>query len=314
MLRCDSLSQWREKYMQYMLKVDFEPFNGTPFNVSFNFPIGLPGVMNCRFSAGTLIRTPELIKGEEDAFQLMSPGIGGAHFEQRGRQVHLRRGEAILGHGAEPGRAGSPTDFGGIAVIVPRAEFEIRGVRPDDIVMQRMTLQCEALHLLKSYVRSVEKSDLSSTDVFGAPTAAREIVRQHIYDLATLAVSRLDAVGESDLSAVADARLRTALDYIAVHFDDPRLTVEAVARHQGVSPRYLQRLMKSSGRSYTATVNEMRLQKAFSTLTTADQGRFTILDIAMQAGFSDVSHFNRLFCTRFGDTPSGVRAQNGSHC
>jgi len=33
-----------------------------------------------------------------------------------------------------------------------------------------------------------------------------------------------------------------------------------------------------------------------------------ICDIALQTGFSDISHFNRLFRWRFGDTPKGVRA------
>ena len=33
-----------------------------------------------------------------------------------------------------------------------------------------------------------------------------------------------------------------------------------------------------------------------------------IIDIAFAAGFGDVSHFNRLFRRRFGQTPSGVRA------
>jgi AraC-like DNA-binding protein len=31
--------------------------------------------------------------------------------------------------------------------------------------------------------------------------------------------------------------------------------------------------------------------------------------VALQAGFSDISQFNRLFRGRFGDTPSAVRAQ-----
>jgi transcriptional regulator GlxA family with amidase domain len=32
-----------------------------------------------------------------------------------------------------------------------------------------------------------------------------------------------------------------------------------------------------------------------------------IIDIALATGFGDVSHFNRLFRRRFGDSPSGLR-------
>jgi AraC-like DNA-binding protein len=34
----------------------------------------------------------------------------------------------------------------------------------------------------------------------------------------------------------------------------------------------------------------------------------SITDIAFASGFGDVSHFNRVFRRRYGDTPSGVRA------
>jgi transcriptional regulator GlxA family with amidase domain len=33
-----------------------------------------------------------------------------------------------------------------------------------------------------------------------------------------------------------------------------------------------------------------------------------VIDIALAAGFGDVSHFNRMFRRRLGDTPPGVRA------
>jgi AraC-like DNA-binding protein len=35
----------------------------------------------------------------------------------------------------------------------------------------------------------------------------------------------------------------------------------------------------------------------------------TIIDIAFAVGFGDISHFNRVFRRRFGDTPSRVRAK-----
>ncbi len=82
-----------------------------------------------------------------------------------------------------------------------------------------------------------------------------------------------------------------------------------MARDLRISPRYLQRLLETSGTSFTARVNELRLQRAFTLLTETRDGELRISDIALQVGFSDISHFNRLFRSRFGDTPRGVRGQ-----
>jgi len=100
-----------------------------------------------------------------------------------------------------------------------------------------------------------------------------------------------------------------ALDYIARNFEKPGLTVAAVAHSQGISSRYLQRVLETSGVSFTAYVNELRLQNALILLTEGGDGARRISNVAFQVGFSDVSHFNRLFRSRFGDTPTGVRAQ-----
>jgi len=310
-LRCNSLRRWREEYMSLTIRADFEPGEGAPFNVSFKLPIGLPGIAQCRFSPGTLFHTPEQARNEPDAFLLAIVETGGMHTVRCERQFQLHRGEATLWHVAQPSGLHLPGSCGGIGIIMPRAEFEARGMRPDGLALRRLSARCEALGLLKSYIRSAGKSGLDHAADFGAVTPARDTVRQHIYDLAALAVSWSGAVGESQLAAAAQARLQAALDDMAAHSGDPQLTVETVARRQGVSPRYLQRLLKSAGRSYTATINEMRLQKVFMALTAADRGErppATILDIAMQAGFSDLSYFTRLFRARFGDTPGCVRA------
>jgi len=43
-------------------------------------------------------------------------------------------------------------------------------------------------------------------------------------------------------------------------------------------------------------------------LTDPSHLHLAIIDIAFAVGFSDVSHFNRTFRRRFGETPSGIRA------
>jgi AraC-like DNA-binding protein len=136
----------------------------------------------------------------------------------------------------------------------------------------------------------------------------------HIHDLIALAIGEGPALGESSASAVVAARHNAVLDYLAIHFQEPGLNVQTVARCQGISPRYLQRLMASSGSSFTERLNELRLQRALKLLTESHASRQRISDIALEVGFSDVSYFNRLFRTRFGDSPRGVRlARKDSH-
>ena len=64
-------------------------------------------------------------------------------------------------------------------------------------------------------------------------------------------------------------------------------------------------LLETSGVSFTSRVQELRLQRAFDLLAHSDPRR--IADIALEVGFADVSHFNRLFRARFGETPTAAR-------
>jgi AraC-like DNA-binding protein len=295
-----------------ILALDFEPLNDAPFLASYNLPLNQPTAVDCQFSAGTVVRRPEAIKSGGNIFSFLIAKSSGVCCEQIGRELRSNRGEASLTRHDEPIRIGSPAGFRGINLLMPRAEFDARDIRPDDAVMRCLSPQNEALGLLRAYLQALGKSGVDSAVEFGIATAAREIVQRHIFDFVALAVSWQGAIGESNLASVADARLRAALGYIETHFDDPRLTIEMVARAQGISATYLRRLMKASGRSYLKVVNELRLQKAFTGLSAAGPDDRTILDVAMAAGFSDISNFNRLFRARFEDTPSSVRKKHRS--
>jgi AraC-like DNA-binding protein len=199
------------------------------------------------------------------------------------------------------GGVGSRERYAVFDMLIPPTEWEARGARPEDGLVQRLWGKSEAMQLLRCYFGSVEKGLTASVD-------DRSIIRRHIIDLAVLAATTRCSIGESSASAVVATRLAAALDYIASHFSDPELSLAKVAQSLSISPRYLQRLLESSGTSFTAHVTELRLKHAFMLLT-AHCGKGRISDIALQAGFSDISHFNRLFRSRFGGTPSDVRHQ-----
>jgi AraC-like DNA-binding protein len=107
---------------------------------------------------------------------------------------------------------------------------------------------------------------------------------------------------------VKAARLQTILAEVARRFSDPGFDLDNVARALGMSRRYVQKLFEGTGKSFTEHLAGCRLERAFAMLTDPHQLHLAIMDIAFAVGFGDVSHFNRMFRRRFGETPSGVRA------
>ena len=64
-------------------------------------------------------------------------------------------------------------------------------------------------------------------------------------------------------------------------------------------------LFEAEGTTFSAYVLEQRLLEALRRLLDPRLDTQAISQIAYAAGFVDLSHFNRSFRMRFGDTPSG---------
>ena len=295
----DTVREWREQVARGAINIGFEPLSDAPFRATFT-PI-FERIVRIAHSPGITFRDEGMVKDGEDHFSLIlsqSRNLDVAHCR---RNLRLGSGDATLVHVCEVGSIGSHDDVRYRALIVPELKAHCSGL--DGAVMQRLPRQSEALQLLRQYLHSIEKNGIGHSPVL------RETIRRHITELIALAITH-SPMGESRLSAITTARLNAALDHVAACFRDPELSVVAVARSQGISPRYLQRLLEAAGTSFTDRVNELRLQSAFTLLTDTGNSTRRISDIALQIGFSDISHFNRLFRMRFGDTPSGVRGQN----
>jgi AraC-like DNA-binding protein len=301
----DAIRIWRGQHAQYLFDVAFEPLPGTRFHAAFE-PVFKPlRIARTRLSPGRIVRDEALVRECDEWVALLMSRSNTIEIAHRRRELRLGCGDATILHAGETASFGSRGDFGYLAVVMPCAQLAACASGLDAAVARRVARRNPALQLLSAYLRALEKRPA------GASTVIHEPIRRHVIDLVALAITPHDTVGESDLGAVAAARLAAALDCIARRFHEPELTIADVAASQGISPRYLQRLIETRGTSFTEHVNELRLQEAFRRLRDAGNGQ-RIADIALEAGFSDISTFNRLFRSRFGDTPSGIRAQAAS--
>jgi AraC-like DNA-binding protein len=135
------------------------------------------------------------------------------------------------------------------------------------------------------------------------------LYEDHIVDLVALALGAARdeqvLIEERSMRAVRRGAILREID---LHVGDPHLSAAAVAVKLGVTARYVHLLLEQTGQSFTEHVLNRRLERAAELLRDPRHHHRRIGDIAFEVGFVDLSHFNRAFRRRFGDTPSGVRA------
>ncbi len=299
------IPMWREEFGRRIVRVDIEPSSSGPFQAEATLQ-AVQGLRTLAWQGSGMRfkRSQANIVDGDDSIGIVVCSPYRSQLSQRGQEIELHAGDAIAFLHSEPVIVSyaEGLQFG---LSVPRDALTPRVTNIESLTMRPISRRTEALRLLMTYLKSALKER-----ALAAPML-RDTVVTPILDLLALAISECAPLGESNASAVVAARHSAALDHITAHFQGPELSLEVVARRQGISPRYLQHLMTSSGTSFTECVNELRLQRAFALLIEPHGSPRRISDIALDVGFSDISHFNRLFRTRFGVSPRGVRGAGG---
>jgi len=131
----------------------------------------------------------------------------------------------------------------------------------------------------------------------------------HVVELIAHAPEMLGDVPAAKVNA--PVLLSMMLDHIDRHNDDPGLDAEALAARFRCSERYVHRLFVATGRTVAEHVHDKRVIACARDLLSEHHRHRTIAEIAFAAGFSDISHFNRLFKRRHGLAPREFRRTMG---
>ncbi len=99
-------------------------------------------------------------------------------------------------------------------------------------------------------------------------------------------------------------KIKHILKYVENHYTE-KITIADIAKEAGMSQSHFMKYFRNRmGISFVSYLNEYRLTMASRLLAASDS---SILNIASEAGFENLSYFNRLFKKRFGMTPRDYR-------
>ncbi|THF74768.1 helix-turn-helix domain-containing protein [Cohnella fermenti] len=117
-----------------------------------------------------------------------------------------------------------------------------------------------------------------------------------------------EAAGNIPERDMKDHRFRLATQYIEDNGARP-LALEEVAERVHVSPRQLQRIFRSEGRTtFSEWVEHIRLQKISSELLESER---SIEEIALDYGYANPNYLYPVFKNKYGMTPSAYRRLHG---
>jgi AraC-like DNA-binding protein len=290
----------QELYERTIMRFEYVSFSGSPVREDMRcreLPgLGLADITSLGVSTR---RTPRHVVNDD--LGLCITLSGQRLMRQRGREGLTEAGDALLLDGGEPSES-SMSASRLFNLRLPRKAIAGSVKDLDDKVARPIRRDCQALKLLTGFA-----DVLQSAPALATPETQRLTVK-HVYDLVALALGatreRAEAAEQGGMRA---ARQQAILAEISANFARPEFSAQDIALKLGLSPRYLQELLHESGTTFTERVLGLRLQKARAALAQGS-GR-SVAAIALEAGFSDISYFNRCFRRRFGDTPSGVRGQ-----
>jgi len=164
--------------------------------------------------------------------------------------------------------------------------------------LPRKMNQCDpGTAILSSFLQELARVDYQATPLRQAA-------------LTEAAVAMLVApMSDQDISFVGKpAHLDIVKSKIMRQLRDPTIDLEAIAKSNRISLRYLHKLFESEGCTPWRFVTRERMSACYRDLVNPVLQQRSITDIAFSWGFSSVTHFSRKIKAEYGSSPSQLRA------
>jgi AraC-like DNA-binding protein len=293
------LDAFREVFGREILGIEIDPLEGHPLRIDLMLR-SLPGFA---MASGTLSpmrnrHTSALLDNDDVVLVALQSGVG--EVTQYGRVATISEGEAVLtANGAEATFVGR-TSTRVINFRLSRSLLAPHVADIDAMVARPIPRDNRVLQLMVGYAGMLnDQQELVTPEL-------RRTVATHMHSLAALLLGGDAGLGLHDQGLRA-ARLRSIKDHVRDRVGQHALSIADVARSLQISESYIRQLLAENGTTFTDFVLAGRLTRAHRMLIDPRYADRSISTVAYEAGFGDLSYFNRTFRRRYGATPSQVR-------
>ena len=300
----DRFEVFRENFSQYLYQANVENRSDGIFEGSIELlKAGNVGISRIVAPPSAYARTRRHISDSDDALTLFVGLTRGLAIEQAAIVHEFRAGNGFLYLGLIPGgaEAVSPVELWGIKIPAGRvssASVRGRGLKPMGIPSELPVMKLITQYL-NSFATLASSPDPDLCEAFG----------NHLCDLLMLIVGpnrdSLELIKGRGLKA---ARTVAVLKTIERDFAFPGLSAEEIGVTLGITARQVHRLLEDTTKTFYEHVLERRLVEFAPAADEPSMRRAHGGRHCTPCGLCGLSYFNRAFRTRFGDTPTGVRA------
>ena len=141
------------------------------------------------------------------------------------------------------------------------------------------------------------------------PPGYELFIKSQLYMLFFILISRCELEEPPKKDHKSLEKMKLILKYIENHYMD-KIAIADISREVGLSQSHFMKYFKNTmGTSFIDYLNEYRLTMASRLLISSDS---SILDIASEVGFENLSYFNRIFKKRYEMTPREYRKRENS--
>ena len=251
-----------------------------------------------------VLRSPHLARTSETAYlKIVAPWRGSAAVEQQGREACARDGGWVIYDTTGSYAIANPEPVEHLIVMLPKDQMVERGVRLGDLMARHVGGASGISRVTLETMRSIyqELPNMSEDAARGAGELIMQLVR----------LSLLELAGQETAMTQREALKDRIRAHVARHLPDPQLSAAGIARALNCSKRHLYNAFAGDEDSLAGYIQRRRVAACVRELCENAKGARPITEIALSWGFSNLSHFSRVFRSHTGMSPSEFRLRPG---